>query len=77
MFGITGKQVFIIALIVHLIVSITLCVLSWMSWSDESGVGSEAEARKTKCFWNAMAWTASLAVIALFMCFVFATKLLA
>ena len=67
---------FIIALIAHLLVSLTMCVLSWISWSNETGVGSDAEERKTKCLWNAIAWSVSLVVMLLFVYLTFYTQLL-
>ena len=67
---------FMIALIAHLLVSLAMCVLSWISWSNETGVGSVAEERKTKCLWNAIAWTVSLVVIILCLFLIYSTNLL-
>ena len=66
MFEIIRKHpIFMGALLAHLAVSIAMCVLSWYSYSNETGVGSDAEARKTKCLVNAITWSVSLVVIIL------------
>lgn len=72
----TKKNLFIIALIAHLVVSLAMCVVSWISWSNETGVGADAEKRKTNCLVNAIAWSVSLFVMLLFAYLTFNTQLL-
>jgi nicotinamide riboside transporter PnuC len=57
--------IFMSALLAHLVVSAVFCGLSWYHWSNETGIGSDAEARQTKCLVNSIAWTVSLVVIIL------------
>lgn len=77
MFELIQKHpVFMSLLIAHLVVSLTMCILSWIWWSNETGVSADAEERKTKCLANAITWSVSLVVIIFCLFLIYSTNLL-
>jgi len=67
---------FMIALIAHLLVSLAMCVLSWIHFSNEKGVTSDEKDRQGRSLGNAIAWSVSVVVIIICLFLIYSTNLL-